>query len=79
MGSVTGPNAVVAVGLPGHCEVMTDLPITTADERPWSDDEVEDPALDLTVTIDERVLRDASEADALDQRLEVPVDDPDDR
>jgi hypothetical protein len=58
---------------------MTDLPITTADERPWTDDEGEDPAVDLATSIDDRVLRDASEADALDQRLEVPVDDPDDR
>lgn len=56
---------------------MTDLPITTADERPWTDDD--DPAAELATSIDERVLRDASEADAIDQRLEVPVDDPDDR
>lgn len=58
---------------------MTDLPITPADERPWSDDDIEDPAVDLATSIDDRVLRDASEADALDQRLEVPVGDPDDR
>jgi hypothetical protein len=68
---------VAAVVHRGHCEVMTDLPITTADERPWTDDD--DPAAELATSIDERVLRDASEADAIDQRLEVPVDDPDDR
>ncbi len=58
---------------------MTDLPITSADERPWTDDDAEDPDVDLAASIDDRVLRDASEADALDQRLEVRVDDPDDR
>lgn len=58
---------------------MTDLPTTSADERPWTDDDLADRDDDLAVSIDERVLRDASEADALDQRRAVPIDDPDDR
>jgi hypothetical protein len=52
---------------------MTDLPITNDDERTWT----AEPAADDTDAIDERVLVDAAEADAIDQRREVPIDDPD--
>lgn len=64
----------MAVATAGHCEVMTDVPINPDDERPWSDLE---PA-DDTDRIDERVLAEADERDAMDQRREVPIDDPDD-
>lgn len=55
---------------------MTDVPTPTPSdaERPWTDLV---PA-DDTDRIDERVLGDAAEGDALDQRREVPIDDPDD-
>ncbi len=53
---------------------MTDVPITNDDERTWTDE----VAADDTDRIDERVLTDAAEADAIDQRREVPIDDPDD-
>lgn len=61
-------------GSDGHCDVMTDVPRTTEDERPWT----ELVPADDTDRIDERVLADAAEGDALDQRREVPIDDPDD-
>ncbi len=56
-----------------HAGAMTDLPITNDDERTWT----AEPAADDTDAIDERVLVDAAEADAIDQRREVPIDDPD--
>jgi hypothetical protein len=52
---------------------MTDVPRTPEDERPWTELE---PA-DDTDRIDARVLTDAAEGDALDQRRDVPIDDPD--
>lgn len=45
---------------------------TPDDDRPWVDDEVE---LDDTAEVDVAVLLEAAEADALDQRKAVPVDD----
>jgi hypothetical protein len=45
---------------------------TPDDERPWVDDAVE---LDDTAEVDVSVLLDAAEADALDQRRAVPIDD----
>lgn len=53
---------------------MTDVPTTPDDERLWTDLV---PADDSDL-IDERVLAEADEGDALDQRREVPIDDPDD-
>ena len=58
---------------------MTEFPrtpeaATSEDERPWTDLE---PA-DDTDLIDDHVLTDAAERDVIDQRREVPIDDPDD-
>ncbi len=53
---------------------MTDTPITSDDERAWTDELPEDD----TDRIDERVLSEASEADAIDQRRAAPLDDPSD-
>jgi hypothetical protein len=66
--------AVVDVASAGHCEVMTDLPFTSEDERAWDDDEFES-GVDETDRIDAEVLSEASEGDALDQRRAVAPDD----
>jgi hypothetical protein len=60
---------------------MTDVPTTSADDRRWIERDLDDRTDDQTMASDERVHLDAgeaSEADALDQRRIVPLDDPDD-
>ncbi|MCB1000097.1 MAG: hypothetical protein R2713_02170 [Ilumatobacteraceae bacterium] len=50
-----------------------DVATTNDDERPWSDL----VPVDDTDRIDDRVLAEATERDAIDQRRDVPLDDPD--